>query len=75
MKVVGMQVKDVVSKKTGRSYKAALIYVTYLSDKITGMGAMQIYTTTDCVPDNLQLGDDIQVYYNRFGSVESIVKI
>lgn len=75
MKVVGMQVKDVVSKKTGRNYKAALIYVTYLSDKITGMGAMQIYTTTDFVPDNLQLGDDIQVYYNRFGSVESIVKI
>lgn len=75
MKVVGMQVKDVVSRKTGRNYKAALIFVTYLSDKITGMGAMQIYTTADNVPDGLQLGDDIQVYYNRFGSVESIVKI
>lgn len=75
MKVVGMQVKDVVSKKSGRTYKAALIFVTYRSDKITGEGAMQIYTTADNVPDGLQLGDDIQVYYNRFGSVESIVKI
>ena len=75
MKVVGMQVKDVVSKKSGRTYKAALIFVTYLSDKITGEGAMQIYTSADNVPDGLQLGDDIQVYYNRFGSVESIVKI
>lgn len=75
MKVVGMQVKDVVSKKTGRTYKRALIYVTYLSDKITGMGAEQIYTTAECVPDNLQLGDDIQVYYNRFGSVDHIEKV
>lgn len=75
MKVIGMQVKDVVSKKTGNPYKAAIIFATYESKNVTGLAAMQVYTTADRVPDDLSLGDEINVLYNRFGNVESVEKL
>ena len=75
MKVIGMQVKDVVSKKTGNPYKAAILFVTYESKNVTGLAAMQIYTTVDRVPDDIALGDEVNVLYNRFGNVESVEKL
>lgn len=75
MKVIGMQVKDVVSKKTGNPYKAAILFVTYESKNVTGLAAMQVYTTVDRVPNDLALGDDVNVLYNRFGNVESVEKL
>ena len=75
MKVIGMQVKDVVSKKTGNPYKAAILFVTYESKNVTGLAAMQIDTTVDRVPDDIALGDEVNVLYNRFGNVESVEKL
>ena len=75
MKVIGMQVKDVVSKKTGNPYKAAVLFVTYESKNVTGLASMQIFTTVDRVPDDISLGDEVNVLYNRFGNVESVEKL
>lgn len=75
MKVIGMQVKDVVSKKTGNPYKAAILFVTYESKNVTGLAAMQVYTTVDRVPVDIALGDEVNVLYNRFGNVESVEKL
>ena len=75
MKVIGMQVKDVVSKKTGNPYKAAILFVTYESKNVAGLAAMQVYTTVDRVPDDIALGDEVNVLYNRFGNVESVEKL
>lgn len=75
MKVIGMQVKDVVSKKTGNPYKAAILFVTYESKNVTGLAAMQVYTTVDRVPGDVAIGDEVNVLYNRFGNVESVEKL
>lgn len=75
MKVIGMQVRDRTSKKTNRDYKEAILYCTYTSSRVTGTAVERVSCLAETVPDGLQLGDEINVFYNRFGSVEAVERI
>ena len=75
MKIIGMRRFEYVSKKTGKKTDACYLYCTYEDRKTSGLCCTSIFCRSDLVPADLSIGDNIQVYYNRFGSVEQISKV
>lgn len=75
MKIIGMRRFEYVSKKTGKKTDACYLYCTYEDRKTAGLCCTSIFCRSDVVPADLSIGDNIQVFYNRFGSVEQISKV
>ena len=75
-KVVGKQTVDYVSKKTGQPVKGVTLHLTYPDDRIIGLGTESVFvsakSTCYSVVMCLELGDDVDLFYNRYGSVEDI---
>lgn len=72
-RVVGIEVVDYVSKKTNQRVVGKKIH--YLSDidskKGTGQKAENDYVSGE-IAEMVSVGDDIEIYYNRFGNVAQI---
>lgn len=72
MKVIGMRKFEYTSKKSGIKYQSANIYCTYESSDTLGLCCESVFLSADKVPGELQIGSEIRVIYNRFGSVDAI---
>ena len=72
MKVVGMEKRKVKSKRTGNEYDAATIYMEEPCKNGFGVRTESVFTTVERVDNRIQLGSEVRIVYNRFGSVESI---
>lgn len=76
MKVIGWRFFDYTSKKTGKTSPACNLYVTYPGNPergFTGDQCEAIFLYSDSLGSySPQIGDEINVYYNRFGRVTSI---
>ena len=73
MKVIGFRKFDYTSKKTGKTYPACNIYVTYPLSKGEGCGCESVFVPFEVLGDYQPLiGDEVQILYNRFGGVQSV---
>lgn len=72
MKVIGMRKFEYTSKRTGNKYKAANLYCSYDAADTIGVRCESVFLSSDKVPPDLKLGNEINVLYNRFGNVEAI---
>ena len=72
MKVVGFEKKTLKSKKTGNEFNSATVYLEEPCKNGVGMRTESVFTFEDRVPDDLKIGSEVKVLYNRYGSVESI---
>lgn len=72
--VIGLRKFDYTSKKTGSSYKACNLYLTTERKGVEGVICQEVFVRADLVPADLSLGSDCFVFYNRFGSVEAVIK-
>lgn len=72
MKVVGYEVRESTSKKTGTKYQAAILYLEEPLKNGRGMRTESIYTLAERIPPDVTIGTEIRVLYNRYGSVESV---
>lgn len=73
--ILGKEKVDYVSRRTGQPVKGTNLHCTVLEGGKTGVEGVQVERlyvkeTIDC--SALAVGDAIDVYYNRFGSVDSI---
>ena len=75
MKFIGMKCFEYTSKKTGRKTDACYLYCTYEDKKTVGLACTSIFCRSDIVPLDLSVGDNVQIFYNRFGGVEQIYKV
>jgi len=58
----------------GKVIEGTTLYVAYDADGVEGMAADKIFVTTAKMPkSNIVVGADIDIYFNRFGKVDSIV--
>lgn len=78
-KVIGKEKVDYVSKKTGEPVKGMTLYLSYSDDRIVGVGSEKAFVSEKSegftVACDVSLGQDVNVYYNRFGSVEAVVPV
>lgn len=73
-KIVGM--KDVnFETKEGQRMTGTKIYVTCEDEKVDGLMTDSFFLTQEKFPHagDFHVGDDIIVYYNRYGKPDSIV--
>lgn len=71
--VTGIKKVDYVSKKTGRPVKGYTLWLSYERQDVDGFACDEVYVSIERISEVPQLGDLVNVYYNRFGSVESVV--
>lgn len=71
-KVVGVENVDYVSKKTGKSVKGIKLHMLDKSDNVIGYVASQEFLSekVDC---SVKVNDEVQLFYNKFGQVTSVV--
>lgn len=72
-KLIGMRRFQYKKKNTGELVDACELYVTYEARKdVVGTPCEVIFVKSEFVPKELKLDDTIQVFYNRFRSVERV---
>ena len=71
--IVGIKKVDYVSKKTGRPVQGFSLFVQYERKDVDGVACEEVYVSNERISEVPQIGDFCDVYYNRFGSVESVV--
>lgn len=72
MKFVGVRFGDRVSKTTGNTYKAANVYLTYKANNIDGVGTTEVFCKADSIQLDVNIGDEVNVFYNKYGKVDKI---
>ena len=74
-RVVGIEDVNYVSKKTNQTVQGVKLHVTYPMNEQKGEGQAveSIYckSNLEAISD-VSVGDDIEVFYNRFGGVEDV---
>lgn len=68
--IIGIKVIDYTNKQNRRVVGKEL-HVTFLQDNIDGVGVEKLYIP-DKLPCNVKIGDDIDVYYDKYGSIIAI---
>ena len=71
--VTGIKKVDYVSKKTGRPVQGFSLWLSYERKDVEGLACDEVYVSNERISEVPQIGDLVDVYYNRFGSVESVV--
>lgn len=76
MKVIGIQ-KDVRFKMDGNEFIGINIFGTVPRDGVEGFATEKLFinSTKQCYSTaiGLKVNDDINVYYNRYGKVDTII--
>lgn len=71
--VIGMQHKQYKSKRTGNEVSGWNVAFTYEEKGYEGLACMSAWLSDAIVNEaNLSVGDSCTVFYNRWGSVESV---
>jgi hypothetical protein len=72
-KLVGFRRFQYKRKSDGQQIDACNLYLVSPGGKdVVGEMCEAVFCKSDIVPKDLKVGDNIQVYYNRYGSVESV---
>jgi len=74
-RIVGIEKVDYTSKNTGDRVRGTNLYVHYPSEDRPGLQGercdkLYVKEAIDC--SSLSVGDDIEVYYNRYGKVDMV---
>ena len=71
MNLEGVRKLDFVSD--GETIQGTQIFVTFKENGVTGMMAEKLFLRSDVsLPENLKIGEAIDVTFNRRGKVESV---
>lgn len=75
-KVVGIQSVDYLSRKTNQPVQGVTLHLTYQDSRITGVGTETVFVSAKatCYGDvvKIPIGSDVDVFYNRYGSIEEV---
>lgn len=72
--VIGKEYLDYISKKTGKQVTGYTLYFTYEKEKCLGVAALTEFVNVD-IGEDVQVNDTVEIFYNRYGKVEKIIKI
>lgn len=69
--VIGIKNVNYVSKKSGKNVNGLMVYFTQPIKDGVGLSADSVFVSHD-VAGNIVPGDDVKIYYNKYGNVCSI---
>lgn len=71
-KVIGLENVDYKSKKTGKQVTGKRVHLTFTSDKVDGFACLNEFVNAELC-EGLQVGDVVNIYYNKYGTISHIV--
>lgn len=75
-KIVGIQSVDYISRKTNKQVTGLTLHLSFEDARVRGMATETVFVSSQsiCYEDvaALPVGSEVNVYYNRYGSVEDI---
>ena len=72
--VVGKEYLDYVSKKTNKQVKGYNLHLTYDKEKIDGVAVMSVFVSEE-IGNDININDQIELFYNQYGKVTKIVAL
>lgn len=69
--VIGIKNVNYVSKKSGKNVSGLILYFTQPIKDGAGLSSDSVFVSHD-VAGNIVPGDDINIFYNKYGNVCSI---
>lgn len=74
MKVLGIEPVNYVSKKTGNPVSGQRLHLCYDKKGCDGVAVESFFVRNDAFPDGAPVvSDDVELYFNRYGNVQSVV--
>lgn len=74
-KILGIENVDYVSKKTGNRVTGLRLHTVdgHEFDNTKGNRVLSVFVSTNIVNvSDIAVGDDVEIYYNRFGGVDEV---
>ena len=73
--VIGIEHRSYVSKKTGKNVEGYNLYLTQeVDDKnVLGVRCYSEWISPDLYSDEIEVGSEVSLQYNRFGRVAGVV--
>lgn len=70
MEVIGLERVDYISKN-GNKIKGVKLHMCYESEKVNGSAVMSEFVPerVDC---NVEIGDKVELFYNKYGQVNKV---
>ena len=70
--IVGIERLDYISKRTKRHVQGTKLYLTFEDVNIEGYGVLEAYCKNDVDTSFVQVGDNVDLLYDRFGNVAAV---
>ena len=71
--IIGVKKVDYVSKRTGKQVSGFTLWTQYERKDVEGFACDEIFVSRERISAIPKVGDFAEVYYNKFGSVESVM--
>lgn len=72
--VMGIRKFNYKSKKSGSEYEACNLYASCSRSGVDGLACEAFFLRADKLSPDIKVGDTVCIFYNRFGSVDAVVK-
>lgn len=70
--VLGIQDVNYVSKKTGKKVQGMNLHCMFKQKNVIGESVEKLYISSNIDSPIVKVGDEVDVFYNRFGSVDEV---
>lgn len=71
-KILGIQSVD-YTNKSGNRVSGVRLHCTYEDKRVTGYAVESIFVSSSVSTDKFEVGDEIDVLYNKYGSVSRVI--
>jgi len=73
MKIIGYQHSNFTVKDTGAKISGYILYLSEARDGVTGVATERIFLSNNRIGNYVpNLNDNIRIYWNKYGKVDSI---
>lgn len=73
-KVIGYKIGEFTDKKSGEKVTYGKLYTTSEAKDVNGL-ACEAFSVKPDMLSGIGIGDDVEILYNRYGRVESVVVV
>lgn len=72
--VVGKEYLDYVSKKSNKQVKGYNLHLTFEKEKCEGLAVLSVFVSEE-IGREVNLSDQVELFYNQYGKVTKIVAL
>ena len=72
--VIGKEYLNYVSKKTNKQVIGYSLHLTFEKEKCEGLAVLTVFVSDD-IGKNININDQVELFYNQFGKVIKVITL